>query len=72
MPSSSMASVRRHAGERVVQRLDVEPRHPAELLEAETGELDVPAHREVGAIHLEQEPRADHGLVLVPMASAIA
>ena len=30
------------------------------------GELDVPPHGEIRTIHLEQEARADHGLVLVP------
>ena len=59
-------AVRRHAGEGVVERLDVEARHPPELLEAQGGELDVPPHGEIRAVHLEQEPRADHRLVLVP------
>ena len=50
----------------MVERLDVEARHPPELLEAQGGELDVPPHGEVRAIDLEQEPRTDHRLVLVP------
>ena len=44
----------------------MEARHPPELLEAQGGELDVPPHGEIRAIHLEQESRADHRLVLVP------
>ena len=44
----------------------MEARHPPELLEAQGGELDVASHREIRAVHLEQEPRTDHRLVLVP------
>ncbi len=55
----------RDTGERLVERLHVKPRHLAELRHAQIGELDVPAHRQVGAIHLEHEARPGHRLVLV-------
>src|SRR6266545_4114074 len=57
--------VRRHRRQRVVESLDVQPGHRAELLEAQVGELDVTAHREIRAIDLEDEPRARHRLILV-------
>ena len=49
--------------DRVVQCLDVQARHAAELLERRVGELDVPAHREVGAVELQHEARARGRLV---------
>src|SRR5206468_5653469 len=54
--------LRRDVRERVVQRLDVEPGHCAELVEAQIRELDVPSHTEVGAIDLQVEAGPRHRL----------
>ena len=56
----------RDARDRVVQRLDVQPRRLAEILEAEIGMLDVPAHGEIGAIELQDQPGIDDRLVFRP------
>ena len=55
----------RDIGEGMIQRLDVEPGHGAERRDVEVGELDVPAHAEVGAVDLQHEARARDRLVLV-------
>ena len=49
---------------RVVERLDMQPRLPAELLERQIDELDVAAHPEVGTIELQDEAGAGDRLVL--------
>ena len=51
--------------EGVIERFDVESRHLPKLLEALVGELDVPAHGEVGAVDLQDEPGPRDRLVLV-------
>ena len=43
----------------------MEARHLAELVDGQAGELNVPAHGQVGAVDLEDEARFRHGLVLV-------
>ena len=50
--------------ERMVERLDVQLGDLAKLGRAGAGELDVAAHREVGAIDLQQEARAMDRVVL--------
>ncbi len=44
----------------------MQARHLPELLEPERGELDVPPHRQVGAVELQDEAGPRHRLVLVP------
>ena len=58
--------LRRDVGERVVQRVHVQAGHPAELVEAQVGVLDVPPHPEVGTIDLQVDARSRHRLVLRP------
>jgi hypothetical protein len=50
----------------VVEGLDVQARLLAELLDAQARVLDVPAHRQIGAVDLEDQAGLRHGLVLVP------
>ena len=38
------------------QRLDMKPRPLAEFLDRQVGILDVPAHRQVGAVDLQGDP----------------
>ena len=57
-------SLRRHVRQRVIERLDVQARHLAELVEAQVGELDVPAHPEVGTVDLQVDAGAGDRLVL--------
>ena len=56
----------RNIGHRMVERLDVEPHLVAEFGESEPGILDVPAHREVGAVELQDETGVDDSLVFRP------
>ena len=46
--------LRRHIRQRMIQCLDMLPRSLAELLERQIGVLDMPPHREVGAIDLHR------------------
>src|SRR5579885_87738 len=50
----------------MVERLDVQRRLLAEFLHRKVRELDMPAHREVGAVDLEQKPGAMDRVVLGP------
>ena len=56
----------RDVGHRVIERREVQAGHPPELLEAEVGELDVPAHGQVRTVQLQDEAGPRHRLVLVP------
>ena len=57
--------VGRDVGQRVVERLDVQAGHGPKFVEAQRSELDVPPHREIRAVDLENEPGPGHRLVLV-------
>jgi len=56
-------ALRRDRGERMIQRLDMEPRPFAEFLDRQVGILDVPAHRQVGAVDLQGDPGRRNRLV---------
>ena len=49
----------------VVQRLDVEPRLAAELVQAGVVELDVATHGQVRAVELQHQPRLRDGFVFL-------
>ncbi len=55
----------RNVRERVVERLDVQPRLLAEFLERKVRVLDVPAHAEVGAVDLQDDAGLCHRFILV-------
>ena len=57
-------ALRRDRGERMVQRLDMEPRPFTEFLDRQVGILDVPTHRQVGAVDLHSDPGLRNRLVL--------
>ena len=48
----------------VIQHLDVHRRDLAEFLQAQVGELGVPAQGQVGTVELKQEPGLDDGPIL--------
>ncbi len=48
--------LRRNRGQRMVQSRDMEPCPLAEFLDRQVGILDVPAHRQVRAIDLQNDP----------------
>ena len=56
--------LRRDPRQRMVQRLDMQPRPLAEFLDRQIGVLDVPPHREIGAIDLQRDPGPGDRLVL--------
>ena len=62
----------RNVGDRVVEGLDVQLRLLAELGELEVGMLDMPAHRKVGAVDLQDEAGLAIVLYSCRIASAIA
>ena len=56
----------RNVGHGVIERRQVQAGHLPELLDAQVGKLDVPAHGEVGTVELQDEAGPRHRLVLVP------
>src|SRR6267143_556157 len=57
--------IRRDVRSSVVERLDVQPRVLAEFFQGQARVLDVPAHREVRAVDLQNDAGLRHRLVLV-------
>ena len=58
--------VRRDVLQRVIERFDVEPCLFAEFAEAQLGVLDVPPHREIWAVDLQDQTGLGNGLVFLP------
>ena len=54
-----------NVGERVIERLDVQFGFLAKFGEAQVGELDVPAHAEIGTIDLQNDTRVGDRFVFV-------
>ena len=64
--------LRRDRRQRRVERFDVHLRHAAKFVERQVRELDVPSHRQVGAVDLQDQPASAAVSYSGRMASAIA
>jgi hypothetical protein len=62
----TVQNAKRNTGQGMIERIDVQACHVAELFKTHGSELNMLPHGQARTVHLQEQARLCHGLILVP------